>query len=185
MKHLSTSLLHTAWTEDEKQQLDALIAFVEEYAGENFILDVCQYLYQLLQIDNILVGYQAKDHHIQTVYFLHKGKLLPNFTYHFSGAPCSQVVGQDLYYIPFGVQATYPDMDLLKIMEVESYLGMPLFDNQGEGLGLIALLHQELIERGGYVEALLNVIAPRLELEMLLLCTLLTGYQPSIPSQSL
>jgi hypothetical protein len=180
MKNLSTSLLHTAWTVDEKLQLDDLIAFVEDYAGGNFILDVCQYLYQLLQIDNILVGYQPRgDHQIQTVYFLHKGNLQPNFTYNFSGAPCSQVLGQDLHYIPFGVQATYPDMDLLKVMEVESYLGMPLFDNQGEGLGLIVLLHQQLIDRGGYVEALLNVIAPRLELEMLFLPTTLANSLPN------
>lgn len=174
MKHLSTSLLHTAWTEDEKQQLDDLIAFVEDYAGGNFIFDACQYLYRLLKIDNILVGFQASGlNQVQTLYFLHKGNLQPNFAYNLSGAPCSQVLGQDLYYIPFGVQATYPDMDLLKGMQVESYLGMPLFDNKGESLGLIVLLHQKLIARGGFVEALLNVIAPRLELEMLFLPTTL------------
>jgi hypothetical protein len=178
MKNLSTSLLHTAWTEDEKQQLDDLIAFVEEYAGGNFIFDVCRYLYQLLKIDNILVAFQALDHQIQTAYFLHKGKLQPNFTYHLSGAPCSQVLGQDLYYIPFGVQATFPDMDLLKVMQVESYLGMPLFDNQGQSIGLIVLLHQHLIERGGYVEALLNVIVPRLELEMFFLPTRMASFLP-------
>lgn len=162
--------MHTAWTEDERQQLDDLIAFVEDYAGGNFILDACQYLFRLLKIDNILVGYQAKGkHQIQTVYFLHQGALQPNFTYNFAAGPCSQVLGQDLCYIPFGVQATYPDMDLLKGLQLESYLGMPLFDNRGESLGLIVLLHQQLIERGGYVEALLTVIVPRLELEMLLL----------------
>lgn len=177
MKNLSTSLLHTAWTEDEKQQLDDLIAFVEEYAGSNFIFDVCQYLYQLLKIDSILVGYQSRgDQQIQTVYFLHKGHPQPNFTYNFSAAPCSQVLGQDLYYVPFGVQVTYPDMDLLKMMAVESYLGMPLFDNEGESLGLIVLLHQKLIDRGGFVEALLNVVAPRIELEMLFMPTILASY---------
>jgi hypothetical protein len=176
MKNLTTTLLHTAWTEEERQQLDDLIAFVEEYAGDNFIGDVCQHLYRLLHIDNILVGLQAQDaQRIQTVYFLHKGMLQANFAYPFPGTPCSLVLGQDLYYVPFGVQSVYPDIALLKQLEVESYLGMPLFDNQDQPLGLIVLLHQKLIERGGFVEALLHVIAPRLELELLFLPAGLPG----------
>jgi hypothetical protein len=167
MKSLSASLLHTAWTEKEKWQLDDLIAFVEAYAGDNFIADVCQYLFQLLNIDAILVGYQTKEaFQIQTIFFLHHGIVEPNFTYYFPGTPCSHVVGKDLYYIPFGVQAFFPDIVLLKKLEVESYLGMPLFGNQDQSLGLIVLLHQKLIEQAGFVEALLNVIAPRLEFEI-------------------
>jgi hypothetical protein len=170
MKNLTTSLLHTAWTEEERLQLDHLIAYVEEYEADDFVGDVCHYLYQLLQIDGILVGYQTTgDHQVQTVYFLDKGKVQPNFMYSFTGTPCSQVVNQDLYYIPFGVQSVYPDIELLRKLEVESYLGMPLFDNQDHSIGLIVLLHQKLIERAGYVEALLHVIAPRLALELLLL----------------
>jgi hypothetical protein len=178
MKNLSTSLLHTAWTEDERQQLDDLIGFVEGYAGDNFISDVCQHLYRLLGIDTILVGYQAPGAtRIHTVQYLHKGNARPNFNYLLADTPCSQVVGQDLYYIPYGVQSVYPDIALLQQLKVESYLGMPLFDNQDRSLGLIVLLHEKLIARGGFVEALLNVIAPRLELEMLFLPLLPENFQ--------
>jgi hypothetical protein len=170
MKNQSTSLLHTAWTEEEKQQLDDLIAFVENYSAENFIYDVCQYLYQLLTIDAILVGYHAKEVRlVQTVCFLHQGIRQPNFTYDPTGTPCSQVLDQGLYYIPFGVQLAYPDITFLKNMAGESYLGMPLFDNQDQSLGLIVLLHHQLIDRGGFVEALLTVVGPRLESELLFL----------------
>lgn len=176
MKHLSTSLMHTAWTEDEKRQLDELIAHVEAYEGDNFIEDVCQFLYRLINIDNILVGYQ-QGRKVQTVYFQRHGRKEPNFTYHPAGTPCSQVLGQDLYYVPYGLQTIYPDIALLQQLQVESYLGMPLFDQQDQGLGLIVLLHQHLIERGGFVEALLNVIAPRLEQELQLLLRPADHYQ--------
>ena len=167
MKRLSTSLLHTAWTEKEGRQVDDLIAFVEAYAGDSFIADVCKYLYQLVNIDNILVGYQTKEaFQIQTTCFLHHGIQEPDFQYNYARTPCSHVVGQDLYYIPFGVQSFFPDIALLQKLKVESYLGMPLFDNKDRSLGLIVLLHQKLIEQAGFVEALLNVIAPRIEVEI-------------------
>jgi hypothetical protein len=168
MKNQSTSLLHTAWTEEEKQQLDDLIAFVENYSAENFIHDVCHYLYQLLGIDNILVGFHAKEVQlVHTVCFLHKGARQPNFTYNPTDTPCSLVLDQGLYYVPFGVQSAFPDIDLLKQLGGESYLGMPLFDNHDQSLGLIVLLHHQLIDRGGFVEALLTVVSPRLESELL------------------
>jgi hypothetical protein len=182
MKSLSTNLLHTAWTKKEGRQLDDLIAFVEAYAGDNFIADVCKYLYQLVNIDDILVGYLSKEaFQIQTTFFLHHGIQEPNFTYNFAGTPCSHVVGQDLYYIPFGVQSFFPDTALLKKLKVESYLGMPLFDNKDHNLGLIVLLHQKLIGQAGFVEAMLNVIAPRIELEI----QALPDYQATSLSNSL
>jgi hypothetical protein len=51
-------------------------------------------------------------------------------------------------------------------MEVDSYLGIPLFNKNDNGIGCLALLHHTIIERGGFVEALVNVLLPRIEEEL-------------------
>ena len=43
---------------------------------------------------------------------------------------------------------------------------MPLLTAKEKPLGVIIMLHNRLIERPGYVEALLNALAPRIEAEL-------------------
>lgn len=168
MRNFATPLLPTAWTEEDRRQLDALIVFVEGYQGNNFTSDVCHYLYELLAIDYVLVGQACpQTQQIQTSFILAKGLQAPDFAYSVTSTPCAQVLSQGLYYIPFGVQSIFPDAGLLKNWQVASYLGIPLLNEQEQPAGLIALLHQRLIQRPGFVEALLNIIIPRLELELL------------------
>ena len=47
---------------------------------------------------------------------------------------------------PEGVQQLFPKDHLLVEMGVESYLGMPLFDSEGNALGLLAVLHNQPME---------------------------------------
>ena len=49
MKNISASLLHTAWTEEEKKEIDDALVFVENYSGTDFLLDACLYIYQVLK----------------------------------------------------------------------------------------------------------------------------------------
>jgi hypothetical protein len=53
-------------------------------------------------------------------------------------------------------------------MQVKSYLGIPIFNKEENGLGCLTLLHSDIIRRGGFVEALANVLLPRLEEELIL-----------------
>jgi len=168
MKSFSVSLLHTAWTEEESKLIDEAIAYVEKYNGTNYILDSCLYLYKVLKIDYILINVveAVPEATVKSLLFLNKGIISKNIQYPLSGSPCEVVFGKELNYYPGGVQTLFPDNITLKEMQVISYLGIPISDNSEQGLGCLALLHSNIIERGGFVEALVNVLLPRLVEEM-------------------
>ena len=168
MKNFTGSLLHTAWTEEEKLQLDQTMAFVEEYKGADFLTAACQHLYQILRIDFIQIGSSEQQNlkYITTVVRLLYGQVTPNTTYYLSNTPFNQIFSEEFIYFPFGLSALYPDYKVINNVPAESYLSMPLLNASGKPLGVIILLHSRLIERAGYVEALLNALAPRIEVEL-------------------
>ena len=172
MKHLSATLLHTAFTEEEKANLDQTIDFIENYKGNNFCLDLTRYLYGLLQIDYIMVASpQNHDKNVfRTLVLLYKGQPIINRVYELKGTPSAVVINQDkdLCYFPYGIQNMFPHDLLLRNFGIESYLGVPLFDSQDNSIGLLALMHSSIIERGGFVEAIINAILPKLENELFL-----------------
>lgn len=168
MKNTSASLLHTAWTPEEKVILDDAIEFIENYQGINFILDASRYLYNLLKVDYILITVvdPLPQPTVKSVVLLHKGVLSPNIHYPLAGSPCEGVFGKEQNYYPAGVLDFFPKNELLTQLQVKSYLGIPVFDKAENGLGCLVLLHHNIIDSGGFVEALINVMLPRLEEEL-------------------
>jgi len=169
MKNFTASLLHTAWTEEEKLQLDKIINFVEEYNGKDFLTAACLYLYRILGIDHIHIGLTSKIgtyKQIHTVVRLEKGVVAPAFYYSLNKSPFNKLYEDEFMYFPFGLSAMYPDYEVLNNNKYESYIGMPLLNAEDEPLGIIIMLHGRIIERGGFVEALLNAIVPKIEIEL-------------------
>ncbi|WP_026464901.1 GAF domain-containing protein [Adhaeribacter aquaticus] len=168
MKSFSTSLLHTAWTEDEKKQLDDTIAFVETYTEANFLHDVCSYLYQILGVDYILIARfpNGQLDKLETESFYKSGKKLKNSVYRISGLLSACFTDSNFSYVPVGALNIFPEDTLLKKFKVESFIGVPLVDKDDRTNGLIALFHHRIIERGGFVEAVINAVMPRIEKEL-------------------
>ena len=169
MKNFTASLLHTAWTEDEKSQLDKTINFVEEYDEEDFLTAACHYLYRILGIDHIHIGLTlgiGSLKQIHTVVKLESGVVSPAIYYSLNKSPFNKIYDNDFMYLPFGLSAMYPQYEAIKKYKYESYIGMPLLNSEDEPLGIIVMLHNRIIERGGYVEALLNALVPKIETEL-------------------
>ena len=169
MKNFTASLLHTAWTEDEKLQLDKTINFVEEYDGKDFLKAACLYLYRIFGIDHIHIGLTSESgsyKQIHTVVSLDSGVVSPAIYYSLNKSPFNKLFDNDFMYLPFGLSAMYPQYEAIKKYKYESYIGMPLLNSEDEPLGIIVMLHNRIIERGGYVEALLNALVPKIETEL-------------------
>jgi len=169
MKNFTSSLLHTAWTEEEKMQLDQTIDFVEEYNRKDFLTAACKYLYSILAIDHIHIGLTKgidSSEKIYTIIRMYWGQVTSNICYSLNKSPFRNVFAEEFTYLPFGLSTMYPEYKVLKEKKFESYISMPLFNAEDESLGIIVLLHSRIIERGGFVEALLNALVPRIKIEL-------------------
>lgn len=164
----SYTLPSAAWSMDEKQILDEVEDLVHGYHGAHFIDDISRYLSNTLKMDYVFIGRIVGEEKkmVQTEAYYQFGRKQPNLQYDLKDTPSDKVVSSSLCYYPQGVQAIYPKDKLLRELYVESYIGQPLLSPAGETLGLIVMMHREIIPQAGFVEALLYSISLRAEQDL-------------------
>lgn len=74
------------------------------------------------------------------------GALQAGFEYDLAGTPCANVLGERVCFYPSDVAHLFPQDTLLADMGAESYLGVPLRASDGRTLGLLAVLHDGVID---------------------------------------
>lgn len=86
-----------------------------------------------------------------TLAYLHCGKLQPNFKYPLSGTPCDIVQTKlDICLFSEHIQQQFPYDKALRDLNAESYLGIPLLDQDGNILGVLALLYDHCITKAEF-----------------------------------
>lgn len=89
-----------------------------------------------------------------------------NFEYGVVNTPCQDVIEGEVCFYPYDVQQHFPADDDLKRMNVESYVGYPLFSKSGEILGhLVAMDVQELSAESGAIP-IIKLFASRAAAEL-------------------
>src|SRR5262249_25019773 len=130
----------------DRTQIDiALRAIVEGTAavtGDDFFRSLVKYLATALQTRYAFVAEctdpPPKQAHILA--FWEGASFGPDRTYDLAGTPCESVVaGQSCLYAQ-DIQAFFPQNQALARMELQSYLGVPLFDATGKVLGHLVVM---------------------------------------------
>jgi hypothetical protein len=70
----------------------------------------------------------------KTIGLYANGAIVHNIEYDLATTPCENVMDKKLCVYNSGVQALFPEDDLLVQMKVDSYIGIPLWDSKGSPL---------------------------------------------------
>lgn len=128
--------------------------------GEDFFTALAKYLGDCLALDYVFIGQlDNAQQPVQTLANYQLGEILPNFEYGLKDTPCENIYGKDLCTYPAQVQDTFPLDEILVDINAESYCGIPLWDSQGNAVGLIALLHQKPLVNIPLIEKVLTIVA--------------------------
>jgi len=128
--------------------------------SEGFLTSLARYLGQALNVDYVLINKLSQTPGVaETVALYARGEIMPNMAYPLKGTPCENVVGNRLCYYPHGVQALFPEDTLLAEMGVAGYAGIPLWDQSGKGIGLIAVLDGNPLRDEEAVTQMLQLVA--------------------------
>jgi len=130
---------------EEIEERERVLEFIAQRAwlaeGGVFLTELARYLGQLLSVDYVLVDKLAADPgYAETVALYARGEVLPNLQYSLEHTPCENVMAGGLCCYPAQVQQRFPKDTLLADMQVESYIGLPLWDSLGRVIGLIAVM---------------------------------------------
>ena len=110
--------------------------------GNRFFYDLAKHIQKISKANYVVIGevLNSNQQTIQSLAICHEEKFIDQIEYPLIGAPCEKVLNKMVYSCSSNVQNEYPDFGLLKTIQAESYVGAPLFDSNGESIGIIAIL---------------------------------------------
>ncbi|UQB41637.1 EAL domain-containing protein [Thiomicrospira microaerophila] len=129
-----------------KRALTRLNHDLVNLVGSEYYQAACHYINDLLRTDIAFVGrYEPKTHSVEVITGWADGQPLLPFRYALKGSPCEQVLEHGVKVYPDDIQKMFPEDKLLVEMNLNAYVGSPLFSKDGRLLGIIvASGHQPL-----------------------------------------
>lgn len=135
--------------------------------GEDFFASLVEYLAKVLNMEYTLLGKINENREIETVVVYHQGKIIDNFTYDLANSPCGNITHEKLCIYKSNVQQEFPLDQMIKNINAQSYIGVPLFSEKGVYLGLIvALSSQPLQEDLTLISEIIQIFATRVVVEL-------------------
>ncbi|MBI5634313.1 MAG: PAS domain S-box protein [Nitrospirae bacterium] len=136
--------------------------------GEEFFRVLVKALAKTLDTTFAFVGVMKKSDEriVNTVAVFAHGAVADNFDYHLDNTPCSNVIESGICMYPHNVRQLFPEDEMLVQMGIESYAGTPVFDSEGNTVGLLVVLDQKPLEKLPLISSILQVFAMRVSAEI-------------------
>jgi PAS domain S-box-containing protein len=135
--------------------------------GLDFFKTMVSSLSQTIHADYTYIGeLDSTKQKINTLAFCDQGKITDNFSYELKHTPCIDNLNQKIFSIKENIIELYPKADLLIQKKIEGFTGVPLFDKEGEVLGILVCMFKKPIENLEFIESILQIFASRAAAEI-------------------
>ncbi|MGH8624173.1 MAG: sigma-54 interaction domain-containing protein [Gammaproteobacteria bacterium] len=152
------------------QEADRLLALIEEgtaTAGEEFMRVLVRCMAQTLNARYAFICEYFRDHRrVRDLAFWAHDRYQENGEYDIAGTPCEYVLAGDMKCYPCNVARIFPAYSWLKEVGAESYLAVPLKDRQGQVLGHLGIMDNELMELTPPQMSVFQIFAARAGVEL-------------------
>jgi PAS domain S-box-containing protein len=155
----------------KRKRVDAIHAVLvrggREGSKETFFETMARFLAESLGMDFVCIDRLEGDGlKARTVAVWCDGGFQDNVTYALADTPCGEVVGKTVCCFPAGVCQFFPRDEVLRELRAESYVGVTLWDNAGQPIGLIAVIGRKPLLDRQVAEETLNLVSVRAAGEM-------------------
>ena len=147
------------------------LAFISENGYETnqtkFLKSTSVFLAELFKVNYVLIDkYSLKKPNLaETVVFYGNGSFKENLGYKLANTPCDTIINKKLCSYPTNVKVIFPKDDFLTQMNIESYIGIPLWSSKKAPIGLIALMDNKSKSEDEVknIEIVLQIISIKVE----------------------
>jgi PAS domain S-box-containing protein len=154
-------------TSDDIAVLRALVEGTARSTGEGFFQNLVRHLAQAIGVSHAFVAeFTAVKTRVNTLAYWANGRIQDNIEFALAGTPCEEVVRGRLCHHPLRVRDMFPRDRPLVEMGIESYLGVPLQDEQGQTLGHLAVFDERPMPEEPHRLATFRVFAARAAAEL-------------------
>ncbi len=136
--------------------------------GEEFFDAMTWHMENILQADacGIVVKIEGEPDIVETVSYYYDGEIKNNIRYDITGTPCETIIGKETKTYTSDIQKQFPDDVHLCDCNMESYVGIPLFDSSDRPLGLLFAMFRRPIEDIDFNESVMRIFAARTSAEI-------------------
>jgi len=135
---------------ENRRLSDIVEQIVESTAatGQDYLKSLVIALSRSLQVKYTFIGLVSGENRdrIESLATAVHGEVAPNVSYDLDGTPCETVVEGNISFHRAGVQELFPRDTYLVDEGIHAYLGMPLVSSSGETIGIMAVLHDGVID---------------------------------------
>jgi PAS domain S-box-containing protein len=128
--------------DEEVAALRAIVEGTARNTGQEFFGSLVQYLADAVGTRYAFVAEFLGGTLVRTLAYWRRDRIIDNVEWDVTGTPCEDVVRGNLCHHPSGVKERFPDDTALVEWGIESYLGVPLCDAQGQHLGHLAVFDE-------------------------------------------
>ena len=151
----------------EPDKLRALVQGTAGATGEGFFRSLVQHLAAAMGYRHAFIAEMAAPGRVRTIAFWLKDAIVDDVEWDLDGTPCEAVAAGEIRHYPEGVSRLFPRDEPLVEMGIESYLGIPLKDEQGGVLGHLAVFDERPMPHDPRHEFVGAIFAARATAELL------------------
>ena len=143
--------------------LNAILKGTIAETGYDFFVSLVKHVATALQAKYALIGELVgpnKDQ-VKTIAFWNDGATGANFAYELSGSPCATVIAGGVQYYTNNTWRMFPEDKGLEKKHIECYIGAPMFDSMGDPLGVLVVMHDNVLEMGIDSVPIISLFAAR------------------------
>ncbi len=144
-----------------------LLECEKRFPGEDFFAVLARFLAQKLDMDYVCIDRLVDDGLMaQTMAIYSDHQFEDNVSYALKDTPCGEVAENGVCCTVQGVRHQFPRDTALQAMGAESYVGVPLWGNEGKPIGLIAVIGRRALANPDLAQTVLKIVALRAASEL-------------------
>lgn len=154
-----------------QHHLEAVIVKVAQSVsgstGSEFFEALAKNMVEALGASGGVIGkFDPVSHSIETISFVENGEIMPNMSYDLHGTPCENVASGEICVMARDVPRLFPENHLLSRLGVEAYVGIPLPDQNGTVVGVMAVFFTSPLHETALATSTLRIFAARAASEL-------------------
>lgn len=135
--------------------------------GDQFFEKIVLKLNEVLAADYTFIGKLSEDKtQVETISTVNKQGVIDDFVYDLKYTPCENVIGQNPCSYSKNISVLFPHDQLLIDMDIEGYVGVPLYDSKKDPTGILVCLYENEIKDTYAIESILMIFASRASAEL-------------------
>jgi len=139
--------------------LQSLMQGTASVTGKEFFPELVKQIAIALDVSHVFIA-QKVGEELETLAWYATDQIQPNLIYQISHTPCELALNGDVYYCN-DIKQAFPDNDKWNSMNVNSYMGVALYNTIGEAIGVLFTLNSQQLADPQRAEMLLRIFGAR------------------------